>query len=193
MAAKPCVLVLAAGLGERYRALAGFDADKLLVPCLGADGSLRPPLEHALLACQGLDADRLLVTRPGKPAIEALAQAHGFSVLRLESSGMGASLAAGVNARHSADGWLIVLGDMPMLRAATVAQVAAAMAPTTIAVATGPQGPGHPVGFGRAWGGGLASLQGDQGARRLFRPDVMVEVAVGDPGIYLDVDVPPGG
>ncbi|WP_194719561.1 NTP transferase domain-containing protein [Pseudomonas typographi] len=187
---KPCVLVLAAGNGSRYRAAAQADIDKLLVPCAGADGSVRPMLEHALLACQGLDAQRLLITRPGKLAVEALAQRHGFDVLVLESPGLGDSLAAGVRERSQADGWLVLLGDMPRLRAATVAAVAGAMAPATIAVATGPQGFGHPVGFGRAWGGVLAGLCGDQGARRLFRADVLVPVPVSDEGIYLDVDVP---
>lgn len=187
---KPCVVVLAAGQGARYRAVAGDRVDKLLVPCKGLDAVVRPMLEQVLRACDGIGAERLLITRPGKPAIEALARQYGFDLQTLDSAGLGDSLAAGVRERIHANGWLVVLGDMPLVQPATLAKVAAAMAPTMIAAPVGAQGYGHPVGFGRAWGGGLASLKGDQGARRLFRSSVVIDVPVDDPGIYLDVDVP---
>ncbi|HEY7776275.1 MAG TPA: nucleotidyltransferase family protein, partial [Kineobactrum sp.] len=51
---------------------------------------------------------------------------------------------------------------------------------------------GHPVAFGRAWFGALASLSGDRGARALIQanPGKCRELAVADPGILLDIDRP---
>ena len=49
---------------------------------------------------------------------------------------------------------------------------------------------GHPVGFGRSFGPALMALSGDRGAKALFAQARVVEVAVDDPGVLWDVDVP---
>jgi molybdenum cofactor cytidylyltransferase len=49
---------------------------------------------------------------------------------------------------------------------------------------------GHPVGFGRDFAAGLMGLSGDRGAKPLFAQGRVVEVAVDDPGVGWDVDVP---
>jgi molybdenum cofactor cytidylyltransferase len=49
---------------------------------------------------------------------------------------------------------------------------------------------GHPVGFGRSFGAGLQALSGDRGARPLFKQGRVVEIAVDDPGVLWDIDVP---
>jgi molybdenum cofactor cytidylyltransferase len=46
------------------------------------------------------------------------------------------------------------------------------------------------VGFGRSFGPGLQALTGDRGARPLFKQGRVIEVAVDDPGVLWDIDVP---
>lgn len=186
----PVAVILAAGQGSRFRALAGSDQDKLLAPCHGLTGDQRPVLEHVLLNLAGRVDRRLVITRPQSTRIIALARAHGCEVLLLESPGMGDSLAAAVAASADACGWLVLLGDMPFIAPATLEAVLASMSEEGIAVATGARGYGHPVGFGRAFGASLRALSGDQGARRLFTPDCLIEVQVSDTGIYRDIDMP---
>ncbi len=185
-----CAVLLAAGLGSRYRERAGPDADKLLATCRGRDGSQRPVLEHAVRAFEGQVERLLLVTRPDNTAVLALARRLGVETLTVDSAGMGDSLAAAV--RHSADsaGWLIALGDMPFILPGTVARVVQALDDDAIVVPTCDGNFGHPVGFGRRHGPALAALSGERGAKRLLQDNPVRELAVDDGGVLWDVDSP---
>ena len=185
-----CAVILAAGQGQRYREVAGAGQDKLLARCTGLDGVPRAVLEHSLIHLSGLTAQRVLVTQPGRAEVIELARRYGCEVVLLESEGMGDSLAAGVKAGKTAAGWLVVLADMPFIQPASLAAVAASIRPGTISVPDAGQGPGHPVGFASSFADRLMALRGDQGARRLFAGARLHTVAVGDPGIYRDVDTP---
>ena len=187
---EPCIVVLAAGQGARFQALAGEGQQKLLARCRGLDGVERPVLEHTLRNLAGVPGTRVLVTRPDRPEVAELARRNGFSVALVDSPGMGDTLAAGIVAAPQASGWLVVLGDMPFIQAATCQQVLAALHDESICVPVAGQGYGHPVGFGRGFAPGLMALSGDQGARRLFAGAKVVEIAVDDPGIYRDIDRP---
>lgn len=185
-----CAILLAAGLGTRFRQIAGSDSDKLLARCHGHDGRERAVLEHALLALHGQVERVVLVTRPENGGAIALGLAHGCELVTLASAGMGESIAAAVARVPDYAGWLIALGDMPFIRPATVARVAAALRGELIVVPTWQGRRGHPVGFGRAYGKGLAGLSGDAGAKRLFRDGRLLELAVEDPAILWDIDSP---
>ena len=187
---QPCAVLLAAGLGTRYRAAAGADADKLLARCRGRDGSQRAVLEHALRALAAHLPRILLVTRPDNPGAIALGQAYGCEVLTLASAGMGDSIAAAV--RHSADsaGWLIALGDMPFVLPETIDAVARRLDDDAIVVPLYAGQYGHPVGFGRHHGLALAGLSGERGARRVLQSHPLQELEVDDAGILWDVDEP---
>jgi molybdenum cofactor cytidylyltransferase len=185
-----CALVLAAGTGQRFRAIAGPGQDKLLAPCKGLDGGIRPVLEQVLYTLCPVVEHCLVVTRHDTPQRAALARAQGCSVVLIDSSGMGDSLAAAVKACPAAEGWLVVLGDMPYVQAATYRRLFDSIAASRICVPLGPQGRGHPVGFGRLFGHALQALEGDQGGKRLLSVENVDEVAIDDPGIYLDVDQP---
>ncbi|WP_166367020.1 nucleotidyltransferase family protein [Pseudomonas akapageensis] len=185
-----CIVILAAGQGSRYQAVAGVGADKLLAPCLGLDGQQRPVLEQVLVNLQGVPGRRVLVTRPERGAVIALAQAYGCEVLSLDSPGMGDSIAAAV--RMSADevGWLVVLGDMPFIRPETLSLLAASIMDEKISVAQCGDAYGHPVGFGRAFAAQLAALTGDRGGRQLFQAGNVQQIVVEDRGVLWDVDTP---
>jgi molybdenum cofactor cytidylyltransferase len=185
------VIVLAAGQGSRFRQVAGNDKDKLLVDCTARDGvSVHSMIEQVLVNLPATLEKRVLVTTADRPQVIRMAQAYGCEIVRIESTGLGDSIAAGVAACSQLGGWLIVLGDMPFILPSSIEQVAAAIAEDAISVPVHEGQYGHPVGFGRSFGPGLMALTGDRGARSLFAQARVVEVAVEDPGVLWDVDVP---
>ncbi|MGY2165479.1 nucleotidyltransferase family protein [Pseudomonas tolaasii] len=183
-------IVLAAGQGSRFRAEAGADQDKLLADCVGLDGVVRPVIEQVLMNLPERVFKRVLVTSPDRLEVIQLGAAYGCEVLLLNSAGMGDSIAAAVAASESADGWLIVLGDMPFIRSSSIERVIDALEEGGISVPVSAGECGHPVAFDRAFGPGLMALVGDRGARPLFARASVREVLVQDSGVLWDVDLP---
>ncbi|WP_017254061.1 NTP transferase domain-containing protein [Pseudomonas tolaasii] len=183
-------IVLAAGQGSRFRAEAGADQDKLLVDCVGLDGVVRPVIEQVLMNLPERVFKRVLVTSPDRLEVIQLGAAYGCEVLLLNSAGMGDSIAAAVTASESADGWLVVLGDMPFIRSSSIERVIDALEEGGISVPVSAGEYGHPVAFDRAFGPGLMALVGDRGARPLFARASVREVLVQDSGVLWDVDLP---
>lgn len=178
-------ILLAAGSGSR------FGADKRWQPL--ADGT---PLALAaaarlLAACGEVRA----VVRPGDAALAARLEALGCGVVFCAeaASGMGHSLAAGVQAAAGAAGWLVALADMPAIAPASYRAVLDALAcDAAFAVPVHDGRRGHPVGFAGRKYVDLRRLSGDKGARELLRAQAaqVVEIPVDDPGILADVDTP---
>ncbi len=185
-----CAIVLAAGEGRRFQAIAGKGQSKLLAHCIGRDGVERPVLEQALVNLQGVVDRVLVITRPDCPQVIALAHQYNCELYMLASAGMGDSIAAAVAAQPDHRAWLIVLGDMPFILPQTLHSVVASMEDGQISVPVVNGERGHPVGFGRQYGPALMELTGDQGARRLFKDGCVQQVEVDDPGVLWDVDVP---
>ncbi|HEX8540936.1 MAG TPA: nucleotidyltransferase family protein [Pseudomonas sp.] len=190
MSNEVCAIVLAAGQGSRYRAVARNDQHKLLASCLGLDGVVRPVLEQVLIGLSGVVDKCLLITRPDCPEISRLGLHYGCEVVLLDSPGMGDSIAAAVAAAPDCRGWLVVLGDMPFILPDTLGKVIDSLQDDCISVPVHQGERGHPVGFGRMLGLALMTLAGDQGARRLFKTSRVQLVEVDDPGVLWDVDVP---
>ncbi|WP_030131958.1 NTP transferase domain-containing protein [Pseudomonas sp. QTF5] len=185
------VIVLAAGQSSRFRQVAGDDKDKLLVDCTARDGvTVHSVIEQVLVNLPTVLEKRVLVTTADRPQVIRMAQAYGCEIVRIESTGLGDSIAAGVAACSQLGGWLIVLGDMPFILPSSIEQVVANIAEDAISVPVYEGQYGHPVGFGRSFGSGLMALTGDHGAKSLFAQARVVEVAVEDPGVLWDVDVP---
>ena len=184
------VIVLAAGRGSRFRQVAGNEKDKLLADCSGRDGAVRSVIEQVLVNLPVGLGKRVVVTTEDRPQVNRMAQAYGCEIVLIESTGMGDSIATGVAACSQLEGWLMVLGDMPFIRPSSIEQVVAQMADNCISVPVQDGAYGHPVGFGRHFAPGLMALSGDCGAKSLFAQGQIVEVAVDDPGVLWDVDVP---
>jgi molybdenum cofactor cytidylyltransferase len=166
-----------------------FGADKLLARIRGT------PLAAMSAASLVAGAGRALAVVPrGVPELSELLAAAGCEVVQSDACarGLGASLAAGVAASPDAAGWIVALGDMPLVRAETIAAVRAALeSGATIAapfLADGRRG--HPVGFASSLRAALASLDGDEGARSLLarHADQVARIVVQDPGIVVDID-----
>jgi molybdenum cofactor cytidylyltransferase len=79
---------------------------------------------------------------------------------------------------------------MPFILPASIEQVMAGLEIDGISVPVHAGQYGHPVGFGRSFGPALMALTGDRGAKPLFALASVQEVAVDDPGVLWDVDVP---
>ena len=183
-------IVLAAGQGSRFRAEAGADQDKLLADCVGLDGVVRPVIEQVLVNLPECVVKRWVVTSSDRVDVVRLAEAYGCEVLLLRSAGMGDSIAAAVAASGSADGWLVVLGDMPFIRSSSIERVIDGLEEGGISVPLQDGRYGHPVAFGQALRPGLMALTGDRGAKPLFAQATVREVPVDDPGVLWDVDLP---
>ena len=160
----PVVLVLASGRGERFIA-SGGEGSKLKALLAG-----RPVLEWTLAA----------VRESGLP----------FHVEDAGHAGMGDSIAAAVRATGDADGWLVLPGDLPLVRPGTLRAVANAMqedgAEIVVPVYRGQRG--HPVGFTRGCGFALMALSGPMGAASIVRARSVRELVVEDEGVGVDVD-----
>jgi molybdenum cofactor cytidylyltransferase len=180
-------VLLAAGSGSR------FGGDKLLAK-LG-DGR---PLASAALSALAAEVDAVIaVVRPGDAALEALFGQSGalVAVCPYAAEGMGASLACGVREVQrrfpEAQGAVIALADMPWLSPSTVARIAIALRRgAALAAPTHLGKRGHPVAIGARYFAELATLSGDEGAKRLLAAqEAELElIAVDDPGVLRDVD-----
>lgn len=184
---RPAVVVLAAGRGQRFRGQ-GHKLEQSLgdgtVLSRTLDQAIATQLRVVVVTTQALAAQvgRLVALRDMvvMPDLDRLG--------RPLPVGMGHSIAAGVSATGDAQGWLILPGDMPLVRSASLLAVAEVLAHEPIAYAQYRGRRGHPVGFSAELYSELAALEGDEGARRLLARYPAQAVELDDPGVLIDVD-----
>ena len=186
MSSRPSVIVLAAGQGSRFKG-----SEHKLAQRLGEASVLSATIANAL-------ASRLHVVVVTTAAFAAAAcssvAARDVVVLPAIGTpgagdlGMGVSIAAGVNACPDASGWLVLPGDMPLVRPSTLSAVASALEHHSVAFAQHRGRRGHPVGFGAELYSELAALTGDEGARRLVARYPAHAVELDDAGVLIDID-----
>ena len=180
----PTLIVLAAGQGRRF----GGSGHKL-EQRLGDSDVLGSSLRHAVES--GLPVVVVTTAALAPLAVRHLAVGDVVVVSDEEAQrGMGRSIASGVAARPHAAGWLILPGDMPLVRPASIRAVAAALRQSPVAYAQHRGRRGHPVGFGAELYSELVVLDSDEGARRIAARYPALGVEVDDPGVLLDVDTP---
>ncbi len=183
-----CAVLLAAGLGRRYRARTG--ADKLLEPSRSDDASSREVILGALDSLRGVAERLLVVVREDNVALLERLRGEGCQVLPVVTRGLGHSLAQAVAASRDCAGWLVALADMPYVRPASLRRLAELMAPDRL-VAPRYQGRfGHPRGIGGDYLDDLLALDGERGAQALFQCNPVLYVPLDDPGVLRDVDRP---
>ena len=177
-----------------------FGADKLLVRHSRAGGNpaqAEPLVVHAARNLIAGAGNALAIIPPGATQLRSILEDIGCEILESPHSarGLGASLAAGVAHTAHAAGWIVALGDMPLIRAATIRAVrgkleAGAVIAAPFIAGTGQRG--HPVGFSGSLKEELLALDGDEGARSVIaRHRESIElIPVDDPGIVVDIDTP---
>jgi molybdenum cofactor cytidylyltransferase len=182
-------IVLAAGRSTRMGA-----ANKLL-----ADIGGKPMVRRAVEAALGSAASPVLVVT-GHQEADVRAALAGLEVSFVQNPhyavGLSSSLKVGIRATaKSADGVLVLLGDMPQITAAHLDRLIAAFASdkgSAIIVPTHAGKRGNPVLWPRDIFGGMLQLEGDAGAKRLLAAHAsrVHEVGLGTDAIFADVDTP---
>jgi molybdenum cofactor cytidylyltransferase len=108
--------------------------------------------------------------------------------------GMGSSIATGVRTAIDAAGYLILPGDMPVVKSDTIARLVEHFEanPDQITVPVRDGRRGQPVIFPSWAKVDLCTLAGDAGSNFLVdqNPSRIFDVQVGDPGIWRDIDRP---
>lgn len=159
---QPTVVILASGRGERFVASGGIGS------------KLRAMLHGKTVLQRTVDA----VRASGLP-------------LHVETGphpGMGDSIAAAVRATPDAAGWLVLPGDLPLIRPETLRAVANALSDHAAVYPTFEGVRGHPVGFSAACRAELESLKGNQGAAPVLIALSAIELVVSDAGTVTDID-----
>jgi molybdenum cofactor cytidylyltransferase len=186
MSSQRTIVVLAAGRSERF----GAGRHKLAQP-LGATSVLAQTLARAIAShlrtVVVTTAAFVDVARSSVAARDVVVLPEAGSVAGA-SLGMGASIAAGVRASPDSAGWLVLPGDMPLVRPATLLAVARALDHHAVAYAQYRGRRGHPVGFAAELYPELTELSGDEGARRIIARYPAFAVDLDDPGILVDID-----
>jgi len=183
---EPAVVVLAAGAGSRYHGTRHKLSEKL-----GGDSVLVRTLRNAIaseMAVVLVISEALVAEAQGLVATRDMVVVDARSLRSQTGWGMGDSIAAGVSIHASAGGWLVLPGDMPLVRPSSLRAVAAALDQQPIAFAQHRGRRGHPVGFGAELFSELVMLKGDEGARRLLARYPTAAVELDDPGVLFDID-----
>ena len=177
-------LLLAAGSSRRF----GSDKRIARLP----DG--RTLLDAAIASCLESGLPLRVCLGPEDAALAAALEQRGIGVAICQSSaeGMGATLAEASRELGDWSAVLVALADMPLIQPATIAMIAAAATPKQIVVPCFSGCQGHPVAFGSDFFDALTECKGDRGARWVIErnPGAVCELAVDDPGILQDVDMP---
>jgi len=190
MALGPAVIVLAAGKGSRFSGV----EHKLAQP-LGPSTVLGSTLRHAIethlpvvvVTTEPL-ADLARRSVAARDVVVLPEVGSSASNAALATLGMGYSIAAGVGARPDARGWIILPGDMPLVRPASMLAVARQLDHHPVVYAQHKGRRGHPVAFSAELYSELTELSGDEGARRLIARYPAIGVEIDDPGVLVDVD-----
>lgn len=178
-------LVLAAGSSSRFR------ADKRNARLATGLTILEQTIGHCVEA--GLEV--VLVIGPDDHLLSERFRGQGINTLinPNASDGMGCSLAAGVAALKDVTAVLVMLGDMPFVKPATLRTLAGKLlAGAAIVQPLYRQRPGNPVGFSSRFYPCLTALSGDSGGRDILldNPLDVVAVEVDDEGVIRDIDYP---
>lgn len=184
------LILLAAGASRRMKA--SMDVDKMLLTL--PDG--KTLLQTSLEIYSAVPFQEILVILPERFRHSlALPDSARVLVNPNAESGMASSVVLGVeSASPQARGYMIALGDMPLVRTASVEALCEAFlrkaAPTAICAPFFQEKRGNPVLFGNAYKQDLLHLSGDVGAKVLLKKysDHVMEIAVNDEGIVRDID-----
>jgi molybdenum cofactor cytidylyltransferase len=181
-------ILLAAGKGGRFDPSGAHD--KLLQRTASGDAVV-VAAATALLAV----LPQVIAVVREENAVAAELRTRGCRIIVCPDAdadaGMGASLVCALRETMQAAGWIIALGDMPWVRAATIASLCDALIDGADIAAPVHDGKrGNPVAFGNRHLPELLKLGGDSGARSLLQAHPWRAIEVDDPGIHQDIDIP---
>lgn len=182
-------IILAAGqsrrMGRINKLLAEIDGTPMVARVVDA---VRQSQVRNVVVVTGHEAERVRAVLAGR--------AVKFAENTAFADGLSASLTCGLGAiAPGTDGVVVVLGDMPAIRASHLDRLIAAFDPVegrAICVPTTAGKRGNPVLWGCAFFDEMKAVIGDVGARHLIGEhlDEVCDVAIDDDAIFLDIDTP---
>jgi len=184
-------IMLGAGTSSRMgqpKQLLQVGGTPMLLRVLGA--AMASPLAHIVLVLgpNAMEVRGALGLLPQGPRLKLIFNEH-------HTEGMASSIRAGIREiKNDFPSCMLVLGDQPLLDAATIELLLKAFWSSTqeICVPFGRGVRGQPVIFGRRFYEELMALKGDVGGRGILEahPEEVLEVQVPDPEVLMDVDTP---
>jgi molybdenum cofactor cytidylyltransferase len=182
-------LLLAAGRGSRFDPSGA--KSKLLQTIDGL-----PIVCHAAATLLATCTNVLAVVRPHSAELKLWLREAGCHVVECADahSGMGHSLAWGLaeaERLYNPEILVVMLGDMPYVKPATIKTLIYAINDEVQAVAPEFMGRrGNPGVFGKSHFAVLGQCRGDRGAAAVLKPHEVQLINVPDPGVLNDIDSP---
>jgi molybdenum cofactor cytidylyltransferase len=182
MTESPTILILAAGSRRRFGA-----QGQRLAQALGRRTVLGTTIRHAIATGWPVG---VVLTTSLVPLATTWVATRDLVVLDDDAAarGIGHAISAGVTAHAAAAGWLLLPGDMPLIRPSTMLAVGRALDHHPAACAQHQGRPGFPQAFAAELFSELVTLPVEEGARRLLARYPAAAVDVDDPGVLIDIE-----
>ena len=176
-------LILAAGGSSRMG-----DENKLMMPFQG-----KPMLNHVVNASLNSNLTQTFVVVGHQSSeIKNLVQSDDIQYVENEQweTGMASSIVAGISQLKQFDGFLILLGDMPLVTPELINEIIVHSSADKIVIPIKDGLHGNPVFFGSKFRDELLTLYGDSGAKKVIQDNLssMIKIEIQSNTIFKDYD-----
>ena len=176
-------LILAAGGSSRMG-----DENKLMMPFQG-----KPMLNHVVNASLNSNLTQTFVVVGHQSSeIKNLVQSDDIQCVENEQweTGMASSIVAGISQLKQFDGFLILLGDMPLVTPELINEIIFHGSADKIVIPIKDGLHGNPVFFGSKFRDELLTLYGDSGAKKVIQDNLssMIKIEFQSNTIFKDYD-----
>jgi molybdenum cofactor cytidylyltransferase len=176
-------LILAAGCSSRMG-----DENKLMMPFQG-----KPMLNHVVNASLNSNLTQTFVVVGHQSSeIKNLVQSDDIQCVENEQweTGMASSIVAGISQLKQFDGFLILLGDMPLVTPELINEIIVHSSADKIVIPIKDGLHGNPVFFGSKFRDELLTLYGDSGAKKVIQNNLssMIKIKIQSNTIFKDYD-----
>ena len=176
-------LILAAGGSSRMG-----DENKLMMPFQG-----KPMLNHVVNASLNSNLTQTFVVVGHQSSeIKNLVQSDDIQCVENEQweTGMASSIVAGISQLKQFDGFLILLGDMPLVTPELINEIIFHGSADKIVIPIKDGLHGNPVFFGSKFRDELLTLYGDSGAKKVIQNNLssMIKIKIQSNTIFKDYD-----
>jgi molybdenum cofactor cytidylyltransferase len=176
-------LILAAGGSSRMG-----DRNKLMMPFQG-----KPMLNHVVNASLNSNLTQTFVVVGHQSSeIKNLVQSDDIQCIENEQweTGMASSIVAGISQLKQFDGFLILLGDMPLVTPKLINEIIFHGSADKIVIPIKDGLHGNPVFFGSKFRDELLTLYGDIGAKKVIQDNLlsMIKIEIQSNTIFKDYD-----
>ena len=176
-------LILAAGGSSRMG-----DENKLMMPFQG-----KPMLNHVVNASLNSNLTQTFVVVGHQSSeIKNLVQSDDIQCVENEQweTGMASSIVAGISQLKQFDGFLILLGDMPLVTPELINEIIVHSSADKIVIPIKDGLHGNPVFFGSKFRDELLTLYGDSGAKKVIQNNLssMIKIENQSNTIFKDYD-----